>query len=575
MTSQLQDLQTMIASTLCDAFAAVDAAVAIDDITVGKASNRKFGHFQSNTVLAMAKKLGKNPRELATAVVEHINATTDLFSTEAAGPGFINITLADKALAQYANQMAKHVSLPAPAQSKTVVIDYSGPNLAKEMHVGHLRSTIIGDALAKAFTAAGHQVIPQNHVGDWGTQFGMLVAYLRRQNTDDVQGQALSDIEAFYRAAKALYDEDEEFALEARATVVALQSGDESVLNYWQQFTTASLAHCAEVYDRLGVSLTEADVRGESAYNDLLETTVDKIMASGVGRESEGAIVALGEEGDSKLNTALIRKSDGGFLYASSDLAAVSYRGATLNADHLIYVVDARQALHFKQVFEIARRVGFIDEHVETSHVAFGTMLGKDGKPFKTRDGGTVKLLDLLVEAEERAREQLVERNPDMSADDAQAIARSVGISAVKYADLSRNRTSDYKFDMDEMLALQGNTAPYLQYALVRVNRIVAGVDENALSDEVRDLEASEADLAFELSRYADVVQLMLKDCEPHLLCEYLYNLCRLFSSFYEQCQVIKDGAVISDLRVNLCFAFKKVLESGFDILGIQTVEKM
>ncbi|MDP5239997.1 arginine--tRNA ligase [Uliginosibacterium sp. 31-16] len=541
------------------------------------AGRPEFGDYQANGVMGAAKARKMNPRQLAEQVVAKLDLAGIADKLEIAGPGFINITLAPEFLAGLANAalVDDRIGVPQPA-SQRVIVDYSSPNLAKEMHVGHLRSTIIGDALARVLRFLGHEVIAQNHVGDWGTQFGMLTAYLiESEQEGDV---ALSDLEDFYRRAKQKFDADDAFAMRAREYVVKLQGGDAQVNALWQKFLDVSLHHCEAVYEKLGVGLERKDVRGESAYNDDLPVVVADLQAKGLAVESEGAQVVFLEEFSNKEGEAqayIVQKQDGGYLYSTSDLAAVRYRVGTLKADRALYVVDARQGLHFQQMFTLARKAGYASDVVKLEHVGFGVMLGEDGKPFKTRAGGTVKLAELLDEAEHRAFALVSEKNAEMPEAQRREIAHVVGIGAVKYADLSKNRNSDYVFSWDSMLSFEGNTAPYLQYAYTRIAgvfRRAEGFDANAqivLNDE------AERQLALMLARFAEALQSVARETMPHFLCIYLYELAGQFMRFYEACPVLKSEGAVRDSRLRLCELTARVLKTGLGLLGIQVLEQM
>ena len=502
---------------------------------------------------------------------------------EIAGPGFINFFIDDNALAKQlqAALADEHLGINLP-KSQTVVVDYSSPNLAKEMHVGHLRSTIIGDSVVRALEFLGHKVIRQNHVGDWGTQFGMLLAYmeeLRAQNGENANLE-LSDLESFYRAAKLRFDESAEFATRARQLVVELQSGDEYCNKLWREFNDISLSHCHEVYQRLGVSLTRADVHGESAYNDDLEQVVKDLDAQGLLSESNGAKVVFQEEFRNKDGEALpviIQKADGGYLYATTDLAAMRYRSGTLHADRALYFVDLRQALHFQQVFSLARTAGFVRPEMTLEHMGFGTMNGEDGRPFKTRSGGVVKLVDLLDKANVRALELVRSKNPDMDEATLAEIARVVGIASVKYADLSKNRASDYIFSFDQMLSFEGNTAPYLLYAYTRVAGIFKRAEGVDLSNAVIALEHDkEKELGNKLAQFGEILARMVDKGQPHVLCGYLFELAGAFSSFYEACPVLAaDNETQKHSRLLLSQLTAKTLKQGLSLLGIETLERM
>jgi arginyl-tRNA synthetase len=539
----------------------------------------QFGDYQANGAMGAAKKLKTNPRELAQKIVQQVDLTEIAEKTEIAGPGFINITLKN----QYIADCLKHCLDAANTQPKNVVIDYSGPNLAKEMHVGHLRSTIIGDALARVLDYQGHNVIRQNHMGDWGTQFGMLIAELELQLSQGDQAElALSDLEVFYQQAKKHFDADPEFADTARAYVVKLQSGDPKCLKLWQQFIDVSVAHNTEIYNKLNVGLNSEHIKPESAYNDQLQGIVDDLCNRQLAVESDGAkVVFLQQLADKNGDPSpmIVQKSGGGFLYATTDLAALKYRAATLNADRILYFIDARQSLHMKQVFATALQANYANSSIGLEHHAFGTMMGSDGKPFKTRSGGTVKLADLLQEAVERAEKLVSAKNPDLGDNEIKDIARKVGIGAVKYADLCKTRTNDYIFDWDSMLSFEGNTAPYLQYAYTRIFSIFrkADIQLEGFSANVSISQAEEKQLALKLLQFNEVVNQVAKDCYPHSLCSYLYELSSLFMSFYEHCPILKPEIApeTAQSRLQLCAYSASILQKGLDLLGIEVMEKM
>lgn len=539
----------------------------------------QFGDYQANGAMGAAKKLKTNPRELAQKIVQQVDLTEIAEKTEIAGPGFINITLKN----QYIADCLKHCLDAADTQPKNVVIDYSGPNLAKEMHVGHLRSTIIGDALARVLDYQGHNVIRQNHMGDWGTQFGMLIAELELQLSQGDQAElALSDLEVFYQQAKKHFDADTEFADTARAYVVKLQSGDPKCLKLWQQFIDVSVAHNTEIYNKLNIGLNSEHIKPESAYNDQLQGIVDDLCNRQLAVESDGAkVVFLQQLADKNGDPSpmIVQKSGGGFLYATTDLAALKYRAATLNADRILYFIDARQSLHMKQVFATALQANYANSSISLEHHAFGTMMGSDGKPFKTRSGGTVKLADLLQEAVERAEKLVSAKNPDLGDNEIKDIARKVGIGAVKYADLCKTRTNDYIFDWDSMLSFEGNTAPYLQYAYTRIFSIFrkADIQLEGFSADVSISQPEEKQLALKLLQFNEVVNQVAEDCYPHSLCSYLYELSSLFMSFYEHCPILKPEIApeTAQSRLQLCAYSASILQKGLDLLGIEVMEKM
>src|SRR5690554_2895444 len=453
-------------------------------------------------------------------------------------------------------------------------------NLAKEMHVGHLRSTIIGDAVARVLEFLGHDVIRQNHVGDWGTQFGMLLAYLL-ENPSAKETQ-LADLEEFYRAAKQRFDESPEFAEHARGLVVKLQAGDPECLRLWQQFNEVSLSHCQELYDRLGVKLSMADVRGESSYNPELADIVASLREKGLLTEDAGAQCVFLEQfknAEDKPLPVIVQKADGGYLYSTTDLAAMRYRSQTLQADRALYFVDQRQALHFQMVFAVARRAEFVHPAMQLEHMGFGTMNGPDGRPFKTRDGGTVKLVDLLNEAEQRAYALVKEKNPELAQSELHSIAQAVGIGAVKYADLSKHRSSDYSFNFEQMLSFEGNTAPYLLYAYTRVASVFRRTDftmNSALPGSIALNSEAEQALAATLQRFAEVLYNIADKGTPHILCTYLYELAGQFSSFYENCPILSaDDETTRHSRLRLAALTGRTLKQGLELLGLKTLERM
>jgi arginyl-tRNA synthetase len=544
-----------------------------------------FGDYQANCAMGAAKAMGTNPRELAGKIVAALELDGIAEKVEIAGPGFINIDLKPEWLGEQIAlaQTDARLQVEQVAAPQTVVIDYSGPNLAKEMHVGHLRSTIIGDSLARLLEFQGHNVIRQNHVGDWGTQFGMLIAELEEQlGAKGDEAMALKDLEVFYQQAKKHFDDDEAFANKARDYVVRLQGGDAQMLKLWEQFKTISLHHSTEIYQQLNVTLKDSDVRGESFYNNDLAPLVKELQDQGLAVESEGAqVVFLQELADKEGNPSpvIIQKQGGGFLYATTDLAALRYRVKTLNAKRIMYFIDARQSLHMQQVFTLSRKAKFVDESVSLEHLAFGTMMGSDGKPFKTRTGGTVKLAELLTEAVERATALVSEKNPELGGDEVAEIGRKVGIGSVKYADLCKTRTNDYVFSWESMLSFEGNTAPYLQYAYTRVQSIFrkAGVAPESLQNSLLIGTEQEKTLAIKLLQFSEVLDQVAREAMPHLLCTYLYEIASLYMTFYEACPILKDGVApeIRDSRLRLCHLVARTIEQGLDLLGIEVMEKM
>lgn len=553
-------------------------------INIDRTKDKSHGDFANNLALMLAKPAKQNPRALAELIVANVPASDLISKMEIAGPGFINFFINPNYLEQqidtaYADSK---LSVEITDNPQKIVVDYSSPNLAKEMHVGHLRSSIIGDAVARTLEFQGNTIIRQNHVGDWGTQFGMLLAYMEelRANNEEIENN-LSNLEVFYRAAKQRFDESEEFATRARNLVVELQSGNEECLTLWTQFNEISLSHCQETYDRLGVSLTREDVRGESTYNDDLAVVVAELNKQGLLKESQGAKCVFLDKFKNKEGEPLpviIQKKDGGFLYATSDLAAMRYRQKQLNADRVLYFVDARQGLHFQQVFEVARLAGFVEPQTSLEHMPFGTVMGDDGRPFKTRSGTVAKLADLLTEAEVRAYDLVKQKNKDMDEETLRHIASVVGISSVKYADLSKNRTSDYTFSFDSMLSFEGNTAPYLLYAYTRVASIFnkANIEMDSITTPVTLSEEKEIDLANKLMQFNEVIKSVAKQGMPHHLCAYLFELAGLFSSFYEACPIlIAETETQKQSRLKLAALTAKTLKQGLSLLGINTLERM
>ena len=559
------------------------AGIAISDPNVITASRPEFGDYQANGVMAVAGRCGRKPRELAEAAIAGLRDEEDLIaSAEVAGPGFINIKLRDQALIARSNGVLHDPQslIPPDSQPRKIVVDHSSPNLAKEMHVGHLRGTVIGDCLSRVFERLGHKVIRQNHVGDWGTQFGMLIAYMQELGEDSsVLQTELEDLENFYRAAKDKFDSDPAFADRARMSVVKLQGGDPEYLAAWQRFIDESLRHCQEIYERLGVGISLADLDAESRYNDDLENIVLELENKGLLQESDGARCVFlpefkGKDGEPL--PVIVQKSDGGYLYSTTDLAAVRMRSFDFRADRSLYVVDARQSLHFQQVFAVAQAAGMASAEISLEHIAYGTIMGKDGRPYKTRSGDSVKLADLLDEAVTRAFDLVSEKNPDLDEDERRLIAESVGIASVKYADLSKNRISDYVFDWSTMLSFEGNTAPYLLYACTRIKSLLRKQGDDCGVNELTELtQPEERALLLKALQLPEIVEIVARECYPNLLCNYLYELSGAFMRFYEACPVLKAEPQIRHSRLALASLTEQALEQGLDLLGIQTLEKM
>ena len=576
------NIQALLSEKVSQALIAAGAPADCEP-QVRQSAKVQFGDYQANGVMAVAKKLGMPPRQLAEQVLTHLDLSGIASKTEIAGPGFINIFLEPAFLASHVDAALKSDRLGvSQPEAQTVVVDYSAPNVAKEMHVGHLRSTIIGDAAVRTLEFLGHKVIRANHVGDWGTQFGMLIAYLEKQQQENAGEMALADLEGFYREAKKHYDEDEAFAERARSYVVKLQGGDPYFLEMWRKLVDITMSQNQLTYNRLNVTLTRDDVMGESLYNPMLPGIVADLKAKHLAVESEGATVVFLDEYKNKEGEpmgVIIQKKDGGYLYTTTDIACAKYRYETLHADRVLYYIDSRQHQHLMQAWTIVRKAGYVPDCVPLEHHMFGMMLGKDGKPFKTRAGGTVKLSDLLDEALERARRLVAEKNPDMPADELEKLANAVGIGAVKYADLSKNRTTDYIFDWDNMLAFEGNTAPYMQYAYTRVLSVFrkANIDESVLANAtVTITEDREAQLAARLLQFEETLTVVARDGTPHVMCAYLYDLAGLFSGFYEHCPILSaENESVRNSRLKLAQLTAKTLKLGLDTLGIETVERM
>ncbi|EAA7109894.1 arginine--tRNA ligase [Salmonella enterica subsp. enterica serovar Ouagadougou] len=576
------NIQALLSEKVSQAMIAAGAPADCEP-QVRQSAKVQFGDYQANGMMAVAKKLGMAPRQLAEQVLTHLDLSGIASKVEIAGPGFINIFLEPAFLAEQVQQAlaSDRLGVSQPTR-QTIVVDYSAPNVAKEMHVGHLRSTIIGDAAVRTLEFLGHHVIRANHVGDWGTQFGMLIAWLEKQQQENAGDMALADLEGFYRDAKKHYDEDEAFAERARNYVVKLQSGDAYFREMWRKLVDITMTQNQITYDRLNVTLTRDDVMGESLYNPMLPGIVADLKAKGLAVESEGATVVFLDEFKNKEGDpmgVIIQKKDGGYLYTTTDIACAKYRYETLHADRVLYYIDSRQHQHLMQAWTIVRKAGYVPDSVPLEHHMFGMMLGKDGKPFKTRAGGTVKLADLLDEALERARRLVAEKNPDMPADELEKLANAVGIGAVKYADLSKNRTTDYIFDWDNMLAFEGNTAPYMQYAYTRVLSVFrkADIDEQALaSAPVIISEDREAQLAARLLQFEETLTMVAREGTPHVMCAYLYDVAGLFSGFYEHCPILSaENDAVRNSRLKLAQLTAKTLKLGLDTLGIETVERM
>ncbi|MFC7977947.1 arginine--tRNA ligase [Streptomyces cinereoruber] len=556
--------------------------------------------FQANGILALAKRLKGNPRELATKVVGAIPANDVLKEVEVSGPGFLNITVTDRAIVETLAARAADARLGVPFSESagTTVIDYAQPNVAKEMHVGHLRSAVIGAAMVEILEFTGETVVRRHHIGDWGTQFGMLIQYLvehphelDHSSESEVSGEeAMSNLDRLYKTSRALFDSDEGFKTRARARVVDLQAGDEETLAFWQRFVDESKIYFYSVFDKLDMDIRDTDVVGESGYNDMLAETCRLLEESGVAVRSEGALCVFFDDvkgPDGNPVPLIVQKSDGGFGYAATDLSAIRDRVGSLKATSLLYVVDARQSLHFKMVFETARRAGWLNDEVKAHQLAFGTVLGKDGKPFKTREGETVRLVDLLDEAVERATSVVREKADDYREKTGKELlteaeivenGQYVGIGAVKYADLSTSAARDYKFDLDQMVSLNGDTSVYIQYAYARIRSIFGRAgDRTPVAHPELELAPAERALGLHLDGFAETVAEAAAEYAPHKLTAYLYQLASLYTTFYDQCPVVKPEPAreVAENRLFLCDLTARTLHQGMALLGIRTPERL
>lgn len=546
----------------------------------------QYADLQANAPLALAKRLGRPPREVAAALVEHLDAAEVCAEVEVSGPGFVNLRLRDDWVAAEATRVAADPRLGVPlsdgGDAQTVVIDYSAPNVAKEMHVGHLRTTVVGDALARTLEHLGHRVVRQNHIGDWGTPFGMLIEHLLEVGEDSPEA-ALVETEpnAFYQAARARFDGDEEFATRARARVVSLQGGDAESLAVWERLVALSRAYFNSIYDRLDVTLTDADLAGESTYDADLAAVCAELEAAGLAVENDGALCVFldgytGREG--KPLPLIVRKSDGGYGYATTDLATVRRRVREIGADRMLYVIGAPQALHLEMVWATARLAGWLPDDVEVVHVRIGNVLGEDHKILRTRSGAPLRLMALLDEAVDAARGVLDQQQPPLEEAVRAVVAPQVGMAAVKYADLSVAHDSEYVFDLQRMVAPTGNTGPYLQYAAARLHSIfrTAGVDPASATAPLAVGHPAERALALALLEIGDVVDAVGRTLEPHRLCGHLFDVAQAFSQFYEHCPVLKAPSDdVRDARLALCALTLRTLVTGLDLLGISSPERM
>ena len=544
--------------------------VEVDDPQVRPSGNEKFGDYQTTVAMALAKQVGRPPRDVAGAVVDALDAPDVVRAAEIAGPGFVNLHLTDAWLLDRVRRAAEdeRAGIARQEPARKAVVDYSAPNVAKEMHVGHLRSTIIGDALARMLRFLGHEVVPQNHIGDWGTPFGMLLEQLA-----ETPGADLTDLNAFYRDVRERFDGDDDFKERARRRVVSLQSGDAETRRLWDGLVAESEHHFAQVYELLGVGLTSADTMGESRYNHLLADTVEELKAKGIAREDQGACIVTPEGftgRDGGPAVLIVQKSDGGFTYGATDLAAIRYRFCELGVDEALYVVGQPQTMHFAMIFRTARDAGWLTRERRATHVAFGSVLGEDGKMLRTRSGDPIKLIDLLREAVERATALVDGDDP--------AVARAVGIGSLKYADLVNDRERDYTFSWDRMLSLDGNTGVYLQYAVARIRSMIekAGEDATPPAEPGPFTQPPERALALKLVAFPTALEKAVEQARPHVLARALYDLAQSFSAFYERCPVLRaDDEPTRALRLLLSAATERTLAVGLDLLGIEAPQRL
>jgi arginyl-tRNA synthetase len=587
LSASLRDLfmniLTLLEERLCKALG--NLGISDKNIYIKPCSNPKYGDYQCDGIIGFAKKNKQQPRDVAQQVAGQLDLKNIASKIEVAGAGFLNIFLDDDFLTELATKtcLDSKLGIAQATTTQTIVVDYSSPNLAKEMHVGHLRSTILGDSMARVLSFLGHKVIRQNHIGDWGTQFGMLIAYLEEleENSQEKTNMELFNLEKFYREAKKKFDEDPEFAQKSREYVVNLQSGDPACTKSWKKFVDITLKHCQLIYKRLQVLLTEDDIMGESSYEESLPIIIQTLKEHNMLKQDQGAQVVFLEQFKNKEGNpigVIVEKSGGGFLYTTTDLAAIRHRYSTLNADRIIYYVDSRQSQHFAQVFAIARQANLVAENTVLEHHAFGMMLGKDNRPFKSRSGESIKLNDLLNEAEERAAVVVSQKSEKLTEEQKCAVIKCLSIASIKYADLCRNRNSDYVFDWDKMLSFEGNTAPYLLYAYTRINSLFAKVtDINHKNKPIIIEQNIERKLILLLCSFSEIIARVAKEGLSHLICNYLYEVASVFMQFYEACPINKDNISIETKcsRLKICELTQKVLALGFYFLGIEPVDKL
>lgn len=541
----------------------------------------QFGDYQVNGLMGIAKRHKINPRELATNVLTHLDLDNIAEKVEIAGPGFLNIFLKNEWLSSHISSLVQENNIKMTDQKKqTIVVDYSAPNIAKEMHVGHLRTTIIGDCLVKVLDYLGHNVIRANHIGDWGTPFGMLIAHLEDIEGNAKNHQELSDLDMFYKAAQKKFKENEEFANKARKYVSELHNGNEKIISQWKKLIDITMSQNQTLYNRLNISLSQENIMGESFYNPMLPGIVNDLLSKNIATKDHGATVVFLEEfknRDGNPMGVIIQKKDGAYLYTTTDIACLKYRYETLKADRILYCIDARQNQHLQQIWAISKKANYVSENISLEHIQNGMVLGDDGKPFKTRSGKTVKLLSLIDESESRAYKLIKDKNPTLSDAEITKMAKLIGGASIKYAELSKSRTTDYIFNFDNMLSFTGNTAPYLLYAYTRIQSILSKSNLHPLQQNYKLIITNdiEKQIALQVAQFEDIVKTVAKDGTPHILCSYLYNLSGLFSSFYESNPILQENEEIKHSRLLLVQIVSIVIKTSLDLLGIEALNKM
>ncbi|MFQ5729358.1 MAG: arginine--tRNA ligase [Waddliaceae bacterium] len=583
MHNVVKDLIEKFHQALLSAFPELQQSLETLPIEVVQSTQQKFGHYQCNTAMKLTKQLKQNPRQIADAVINHVDTHPQIAKLEIAGPGFINITISSDYLSTTCQEMLEdpHLGIEPPKHKQKIIVEFSSPNTAKELHVGHLRSTIIGDSLARVFEFLGHDVLRLNHIGDWGTAFGMLIAYLKEEHPQILTGEQDTDLThlvTWYKASKKRFDENPEFKKKSQLEVVSLQGGEPNALKAWNIICDISRKAYQEIYDILDVKLIE---RGESFYNPMLAGMIADLESKGLIETSEGAkCIFLPEfkNREGKPMPLMMQKADGGYGYDTTDMAAMRHRVQEEKAERIIILTDAGQSQHFQMLHSASIKAGYINtQKIRFDHVPFGMVLAPDGKKFRTRSGKTESLVDLLYTAIDKAKKIMADRNPNMDPEERNTIAKALGIGAIKYADLSCHRTSDYTFSYDRMLRFEGNTAAFLMYAYVRVasikRKIQADIDEVRKKDRIHLEHPSEVALGMHLLQFVETLDQMATDLLPNRLTDYLYTLANKFNAFYRDCQV--EGSPQQDSRLLLCEAVARTMKQGLHLLGVETVERM